>query len=109
MTPLDFARLVRRRSGVLPVAQPEPSAPNTTAQQSAAEHGLTERRESDGRTTAPTGPLPDLDACGACDAPREHHGTRYATGVGWHEWIAPDTAQEEQRRRARLIAGGDAA
>lgn len=118
ISPIDLGRVLRRR-GPAPAPrppQPEPSLPNRTAGRRASLDGMAEPpaclapipRETDA-ATGPAGPLPDVDACGACDAPREGHGTRYATGVGWHEWIGPGSDQEEQRRRAHLIAGGDAA
>lgn len=50
-------------------------------------------------TLTPPSPPPVM-ACSACDLPSEGHGVRYAALEGPHEWVHPNKAQIEQRRRA---------
>lgn len=48
--------------------------------------------------------LTDPNGCRHCGAPERGHYRRYADGVGWHKWTAPDDAVRLERMRARREA-----
>ncbi|GAA0583105.1 hypothetical protein GCM10010172_80170 [Paractinoplanes ferrugineus] len=47
------------------------------------------------------------ESCRWCDGPKQGHGQRYTTGIGWHAYEAPETELIEARMQAKY--GLDAA
>jgi hypothetical protein len=45
-------------------------------------------------------PLPEPNACAACEASKDDHPQRWSHDLGWHGWIAP----RNEVRFARMLA-----